>query len=409
MASASLRRFVWILALGAVGIALAWVIYGRLSPKAPPAPPAPPPAAVSVERVTTANVPLTFEYAGRAAGSREVEVRARVNGILTKRLYVEGQPVKQGDVLFEIDPESFTAVQAQAKAVFNQAQADWQRAQSLFKERAISERERDAARSSFEQAKAVLTTAEIDLGYTTVTAPISGVTSQETLSEGSLVTANSSLLTRISQLDPIYVNFSAPDDEIVSQRRMIADGTITLPENGKLTAEIHFGDGNVYPQHGEVDFTDSIIDQQTGTIRLRAVVPNADNIILPGQFVRVVMKGFSKPNAIAVPDKAIMQGPQGPFVYIVNAESKATIRPVKLGALNGKIRLIESGLADADRVIVEGMIKVRPDAVVAAEEVAAADESTGLIAPTTQPAQEPLVEMHNTEIPSADTQADTKE
>lgn len=323
-----------------------------------------PPASVGVHEVEIADVPLTFEYAGRTNGSREVEIRARVSGILMKRSYVEGQAVKQGDVLFEIDPAPFKVVLNQAEARFAQANNDWARAQKLFSAQALSARERDQARANYAQTKAEVETARINLGYTTVTAPISGVTSQESLSEGSLVTADASLLTRLTQLDPLYVNFSAPDSEVLNQRHMISTGEIEMPQDGILRAEIHFGNGSIYAHEGEVNFTDSIIDPQTGTVSNRAVVPNPDNIVMPGQFVRVVVKGMIQKNAIIIPDRAIMQGPQGPFVYIVSEQNTAAIRPVILGMSTDNMRLIEKGLHAGDKVITEGMIKVRPDAPV---------------------------------------------
>lgn len=316
--------------------------------------------AVSVQEAAPADIPLTFEYAGRAVGSREVEIRARVSGILQKRSYVEGAWVKEGDELFKIDPAPFQAALAQAQARYNQAERDWQRVSALFKEKAVSTREYDEARSAHDQAQAALKTAQIDLGYTTVTAPISGVTSKEGLSEGSLVTADSSLLTRLTQLDPMYVEFAYPDTEILNLRQQISQNVITLPDDQKLRAEIHFGDGSVYKQEGVIDFTDSIIDTQTGTVRARATVPNPDGNIYPGQFVRVVVKGFTRRSAITVPDKSVMQGPQGPFVFTVDAEGKAAITPITLGRLVDDRRIAESGLKAGDKVIVEGMIKTRP-------------------------------------------------
>lgn len=326
-----------------------------------------PPAPVTVEEVHIKDIPLTYEYSGRTAGSREVEIRARVSGILQKRTYVEGSEVEKGQLLFRIDPAPFEAALAQAKALMVQTERDWGRVSDLYREKAVSSREYDEARSAYEQARAALKTAQINLDYTTVTAPITGVTSKEGLSEGSLVTADSSLLTRVTQLDPLYVEFAYPDSDAISQRMDIASGALTLPEDGKLRAEIHFGDGTVYPEEGVIDFTDSIIDAQTGSVRARAVVPNNGNNILPGLFVRVVVKGFTRPASIAIADRAVMQGPQGQFVYVVQ-DGNAAIKPIKLGTVitsEGKrLRLVTEGLEEGDAVITEGMIKVRPGAPV---------------------------------------------
>ncbi len=353
----------------AVIFVLAYIIYSIFSGSPAPQQHQMPPAAVTVEEINPADIPLTYEYSGRVAGSREVEIRARVSGILQKRSYAEGQAVKQGDVLFRIDPAPFEAELAEARATLTQSEKDWGRAEGLYKEKALSAREHDQAQGAYEQAKARLRTAQINLGYTTVTAPIAGVTSREGISEGSLVTADSTLLTRISQLDPIYIYFAIPDAEALWQRNEVANGNVILPEDKTLLAEIHLGDGIVYKDKAKVNFTDSIIDPQTGTVSSRAVVENPDGSLLPGQFVRVVVEGMSKVNAIAVADKAIMQGPMGTFVYVVTPEGKAGIAPVKLGPLNNGKRLIESGLKKGDRVVVEGMIKVVPDAPVVAQTV----------------------------------------
>lgn len=339
-----------------------------------------PPAAVTVVEVQPKDEAITYEYAGRTAGSREVEIRARVSGILQERSYVEGSEVKEGQILFKIDPAPFEASRAQQQALLTQTERNWQRVEELFKEKAVSAKEYDDARAAYEQARANIDTARINLGYTTVRAPISGVTSKEGLSEGSLVTADSSLLTRVTKLDPLYIEFAYPDSDAINQRMDVASGKLTLPADKKLRAEVHFGDGTIYPKEAVVNFTDSIIDAQTGTVRARAVLDNKDGALLPGLFVRVLVKGFTRPGAIAIPDQAIMQGPQGQYVYVVTPEGNAAVRPIKAGALlNGakNVRLIEDGLAAGDKVIIEGMIKVRPDAPVSITPPPAAENASG--------------------------------
>ncbi|MDB5478663.1 MAG: bepD [Alphaproteobacteria bacterium] len=373
-----------------------YAAYKKFGPHAAPPPPAMPTPMVTVQEIARRDVPLSFEYSGRTAGSREVEIRARVSGILQKRAYIEGQAVKQGDVLFEIDPATTRVAQNQAEARFKQAENDWNRAASLFKEKALSARERDEAQANFASAKAELENARINQGYTTVIAPISGITSKETLSEGSLVTADTSLLTRISQLDPIYVNFSVPDSDVFNQRRLIAEGKIVTPEDGKLKAEIHFGDGSVYPQQGDLNFTDATINEQTGTVSARATVPNPNQILMPGQFVRVVVRGLVKKDVIAIPDKAVMQGPQGTFVYTVSPESKVAVTPVTLGEIVNEARVIESGLKPGDKVIINDMIKLRPDTPVT---IAAPEAGKAPDAP-------PAAAAETETPPSKDTQAD---
>ena len=348
------------------------------SAQAADAQPAPPPPEVVVETAKSEAMPLVLEYSGRTAGYREVEVRAQVSGILQERTYQEGSRVQKGQVLFRIDPRTYEAALARAKGALAQEQAryrqterDLKRIRELQKKGFASESELDNAVSNFEQSKANVEAAEaevkarqIDLDYTTVEAPISGITSRETRSEGSLVVAsdpNSSLLTQLTQLDPIYVNFAYPDSEAERLRQEMQTGKLTLPESGKLNVEVKFGDGSSYPMEGQVDFTDSLIDRGTGTVSARAVVPNPAQKLLPGQFVRVLVKGLTRPDTVTVPERAVSQGPRGTFVYVVDKDGMARVRQVKTGDTRDGRWVIESGVDAGDRVIVEGLPKVRPD------------------------------------------------
>ncbi len=340
-----------------------------------------PPPDVVVEAAKSENLPLEFEYPARTAGFREVQVRAQVSGILQERTYREGSQVKQGQVLFRIDPRPYQAALARAKGALAQEQAryrqterDLKRIRELQRKGFASESELDNAVSNFEQSKANIEAAraelqakQIDLDYTTVEAPISGITSKESVSEGSLMVAgdpNSSLLTQITQLDPIYVNFAAPDSEVSDVRSRLQSGGLVRQEGKAMSVAIKFGDGSLYPLSGKVDFTDSLIDRATGTVSARAVVPNPEQALMPGQFVRVVVKGLSKPNAVTVPERAVSQGPKGTFVYVVDEQGMARIRPVTTGNTAGGRWVVESGLAAGDRVIIEGLPKVRPNAPV---------------------------------------------
>lgn len=374
------RILLWLVAVAAF-CGIAYFIYNRFF-AAPPAPPAPPPPAVSVLEIRPQDMPVTYEYAGRTAGSLEVEVRPRVGGILEKRLYEEGSWVKKGQKLFRINSQNYQATQSQAKARFAQAKSDWTRAKALLAEKAISPREYDTARFAYEQLKAEVESADINVGYTTVIAPVSGVTSKESLSEGSLLKADDSLLTRITRLNPLYVEFAYPDSDAVEQRKMLASGKLALPEDRKLTAEMRFGDGNVYEKQGNVNFTDSFVDTETGTVQARATFANPELSIMPGQFVKLVVKGFTRTNAIVIPDRAVLQGPQGTFVYLIGKENKASVRPVTLGPVEDNQRIIEKGLETGDKVIVEGMIKVKPDMPVKidtapAKDAALTEKNTG--------------------------------
>lgn len=337
-----------------------------------------PPPEVVVESVQVAPLPLVFEYSARTAGFREVQVRAQVSGILQERTYLEGSQVKQGQVMFRIDSRTYQAALARAKGALAQEQAryrqterDLKRIRELQKKGFASESELDNAISNFEQSKANIQAAEaevqskqIDLDYCTVKAPISGITSRETVSEGSLMVAgdpNASLLSNITQLDPLYVNFAAPDSDVESVRAGLQNGSLVLPEDGKMHIAIQFGDGSSYPLEGTVDFTDSLVDRNTGTVSVRAVVPNPEQKLLPGQFVRVQVKGVTRSNAITLPERAVAQGPAGTFVYVVDGEGIARMRQVTTGHTANGRWVIESGISAGDKVVVEGLAKVRPD------------------------------------------------
>ncbi|TRO29700.1 efflux RND transporter periplasmic adaptor subunit [Pseudomonas sp. ALS1279] len=347
-----------------------------------------PPTAVTVEQIKAGELPIVLEYPARTAGYREVQVRAQVGGILQERTYQEGSRVQKDQVLFRIDPRPYEAALARAKGALAQEQArfrqtdrDLKRIRELQKKGFASESELDNAISNFEQSKANIEAAQaevqsrqIDLDYTTVKAPITGITSKESVSEGSLIVAgdpSASLLTQITQLDPIFVNFAYPDAEAERLGRELSEGSLVPPSIGKLSVEVYFGDGSAYPTAGEVDFTDSLIDRGTGTVSARGVMPNPEQKLLPGQFVRVQVKGLTRPNAITVPERAVAQGPRGTFVYVVDEQSVARMRQVTTGDTAGGRWVILAGVSDGERVIVDGLAKVRPDSPVQVEEAKA--------------------------------------
>ena len=334
---------------------------------------APPPPEVAVQTVTDAKVPLELTYTARTQGSREVEVRARVGGILLKRRYEEGSRVKEGQPLFQIDPEpirarvaSARAELAVAKARLDEARRQRDRILPLFEKNAVSQSRRDEAVSGFEVAQANvnaaesnLRTAELDLEYTDVRAPIGGLTSREVMSEGSLVSTdqNSSLLTRIVQVDPLYVEFAVPESEASLIRSSLAPASKSAPPIVKLVLD----DGSEYPEAAKVTFVDNAVELSSGTVRVRAVLPNSEGKLLPGQFVRAKVEGVSLANVVAVPRKAITSNAQGSFVFVVGDDQKAEMRPVQLGRSMGNDVLVTNGLKPGDRFIVEGaFMRVQP-------------------------------------------------
>lgn len=362
--------------IGSLGMVLALAACGDKTP----APAAAAPAQVTAMTVAVRDVPLAEAYMGQIAGSREIEIRARVGGIIKKRMYVEGKPVQANAPLFQIDPAPFRAALDQAKgalalqtANLTKTKQDYDRVLPLFAENAVSQKDRDDARASFESAQASVQSAQakvreaqINLDYTLVTAPISGLTSKEEHSEGSLVTTSpdGSLLTKIAQIDPVYVNFAISDSEVLKQQAAQKAGRYRPPAEGKFEAELTLADGTRYPVVGRLNFTDNIIDTSTGTLRARATFANPNGTLLPGQFVRVQIRGATLANTLLIPQRAILTTQAGKIVFVIGEGNKATARPIETGESIDQDIVVEKGLKAGERIVVEGAIKVRPGAVV---------------------------------------------
>jgi len=330
---------------------------------------------VSVITVAPESVPVTLETTGKTESYREVEVRAQVTGTLLKRTYVEGNVVKKGDLLFQIDPTPFQTAVDQAKAMVTQRQAsvnkadrDIERLKPLLAEKAVAQKEYDDAVSSKEEAMAALESAnaslqqaEINLNYTRITAPISGITGKTLKQEGSLVSAGSdSLLTKIYQIDPIYVNYSTSDTEYLTMKRAMDEKAIIVPDQDVFNVELTLSDGSIYSKMGKLNYRDSLVDSQTGTMQSRAEFANPDSTLVPNQFVRVAMKGAVRPNTFIVPQRSVLQNQTGHYLYIVNGEGKIEQRSVETGDWVGDNWIIKSGLSKGDIVVVDGTIKIQP-------------------------------------------------
>ena len=341
-----------------------------------------PPAAVTYQTVAPQEIGVDREYVAQANGSREVEIRARVNGIVEKRLYAEGSVVKAGTPLFRLDAAPYAAAAAQADAGLasadanlKQAEREYHRLKPLIDAKAISQKEWDGAASAFEiakaqqkQAQAQLTSARVDLGYTNIAAPISGAIGRALKVEGSLANAASdSLLATMAQTDPIYVNFSITENDRNSTQAELATGALKLPRGGYV-AKLKTAEGQALKPVGKLNFTDYKADANTGTYAARAEFPNADGALAPGQFVRVVLSGAMRPAAIVVPQRAVLDGPMGKYVYVVgkgkDGKPAAETRPVVPGdwvALEGKEPngwVIRDGLKAGDQVIIDGMARI---------------------------------------------------
>lgn len=327
---------------------------------------------VSTTTVEPKDVPVTYEYVAQTAGYREVEVRARVTGILLKRNFTEGARVKKGESLFTIDSAPFRTALARAEADLavaeaRQAQAkrEADRLRPVFKAKAVSQKELDDAVSAEQVAdaevksvRARLNEAKLNLEYSRVESPITGVTSRSVASEGTLISGPNVLLTTVTQTDPMYVNFGIPDRDRLAIRRDVEAGRLKLPVDGRFKTTIKLADGSVYERAGVVGFTDVRVNHQTGTSEARAEVANPGGQLRAGEFVRVVLHGAVRPGAIVVPQRAVMESPKGKYVYIVDAENKSQIRPVEAGDWTGDGWIINSGIKPGDRVVVDGVVKL---------------------------------------------------
>jgi len=342
--------------------------------KPPPAAAPPAPADVAALTVPAREVPVVFEFVGQTESSQQVEIRARVEGFLEKRVYTEGSPVKAGQVMFLIDRKPFdanlaaaTAELAQQQARLTTARANLNRVKPLVADKALSARDLDdatgqeqAAAAAVEAARAKVTDARLNTGYATITSPVAGLSSFAKVQEGAFVNAQNSLLTYVAKLDPIRVNFSLSENEVLRTRSEMAKGLLKGAELDHYTVLLRLADGSNYPFPGRITFADAAFSQDTGTFLLRAELPNPKGTLRPGQFVRVRVFGFSRPGSIVVPQRAIQQGPRGSFVWIVDKDNKAAQREIEAGEWLGDHWLVNHGLKDGDRVVVDGVMRLAP-------------------------------------------------
>lgn len=341
-----------------------------------------PPAAVAAEvgviTVSLRDVPLTFEFVGETQSSQQVEIRARVNGFLEQRLYTEGSLVKAGEVLFRMDQKPFKAALSAAEAELAQqqarlttARANLNRVRPLAARNALSQKDLDdstgqeqAAAAAVEQAKANVINAKLNLGYTTIMSPVNGLSSFAKKQVGTYIDAGNSLLTYVAKLDPMWVNFSLSENEVLQSQSQQASGSLKMPERGKFEVEIVLADGSVYPHRGRIAFADASFNAETGTYLVRAEVANPTGSLRPGQFVRVKLFGAQRTRAITVPQEAVVQGQRGETIWTVGKDNKAESRVVEVGEWSEGNWVVRSGLREGDQVIVDGSVRLIPGAPV---------------------------------------------
>lgn len=340
---------------------------------------------VSALTVKSQTVPVTFQFVGQTESSQQVEIRARVNGFLEKRVYTEGSLVKPGQVLFTMDRKPFEAdlqaakgELAQQQARLTTARANLNRVKPLVADNALAVKDLDdatgqeqAAAAAVEAAKAKVDEASLNLGYTTINSPLAGISSFAKVQDGAYVSAANSLLTYVARLDPMRVNFSLSENESLRLRDELKKGLLKGSPRDDYTVEVVLADGSVFPAQGRITFADAAFSQETGTFLLRAELPNPSGTLRPGQFVRVDVIGFSRPDAIVVPQRAVQQGPRGAFVWVIDKDGKAQQRPVDAGDWMGDQWLVNQGLKDGERVVVDGFMRLAPGVPVKAKDVPA--------------------------------------
>jgi membrane fusion protein (multidrug efflux system) len=344
------------------------------------APPPQPVPQVEVITVTPQTVTDEPEFIGQTESSRPVEIRPQVTGLIKERFFQEGRDVKKGARLYQIDPVPFQAAALSARAKVHQAEArlvqakqNLARVKPLLAEQAVAQKDVDdavaeelQANAALEGARADRVKAEFDLSNTKIVAPIDGLIERTRVYEGRLVAAQTDLLTIVHQVDPIYVIVSAPESWLLQRNREVAEKRLQRPDLYQLRGLIIFSDGSTYPHEGKLDFADVSMKTDTGSRQGRFVFPNADRKVLPGQFVKIRVLGYVRPNAILIPQRAVQQGPKGPVVFVVGAGEKIEVRDIQAAEWQGSQWLIEKGLQGGERVVVEGFTRIAPGAPVKA-------------------------------------------
>jgi membrane fusion protein (multidrug efflux system) len=343
---------------------------------------APPPAPVGIVTVTAGAVPIISELPGRIAPTRIAQVRPRVSGIIVARVFQQGSLVKEGDVLYRIDPEPFRVEVERSRATMQRAQATRllaqqqnERVEQLRERNVASPQQLDSAVAALAQAdadvasaKAGLAAAELNLKYADITAPISGRIGRALITEGALVAANGAeALATIQQLDPIYADFTQSATDLIRLRRAMQAGAVTPDQGDEAAVKLILDDGSPYPHTGRLLFSEATVDAGTGQVTLRGEFPNPNGDLLPGMYVRVLIEQGIQPNAIAVPQQAIQRDTAGRAqLYVVKADDTVEIRVVRATRVVGTNAVIDEGLAAGDRVVVEGFQRLRPGGKVAA-------------------------------------------
>ncbi len=336
---------------------------GKSAPGAGGPPGDMPPPEVVVVQVGSKAATLTQELSGRVEAVRTAQVRARVDGIVEKRLFTEGSDVRAGQPLFRLDDRTYRTAAQAAEAEVDVKKLNLGRVESLLPIKAVSQQEVDLARAALKQSEALFARARLDLENTTVPAPIAGHIGRTLVTEGALASRDdATLLATIEQLDPVNVLFTQPNADVLRLKNALAAGQLKATDS--RIVELILENGQLYPHKGRLFFSDLSVDPGTGAVMLKAEFPNPKRLLLPGTFVRVRLPQAVAENVITVPQRAVISGPQGQFVLLVGPENKVTPQPVKVGAMSGTDFVVEDGLKVGETLIVDGVQKARPGSVV---------------------------------------------
>jgi membrane fusion protein (multidrug efflux system) len=353
-----------------------------------------PPPQVSMMEIKPQTIPSVAEFVAQTESSQQVDIVARVSGYLDKIGYQEGELVKEGQLLFQLDPKPFKAqldaamgeLMAQ-QARHSTATANLNRVKPLVAQNALPQADLDRAQGEFDASRAAVfaaqakvTDAELNLGYTTIRAPVTGLASRSLQRQGAYINSLSpeAKLTYVAKVEPMWVNFSISQNQLAKWQDQVRNKQLIAPKGGDFDVELVMADGSSYPERGKINFAAPAFSQDTGSFLVRAVVPNPKRQLRPGMFVTARLHGAVRPDAIVVPQRAVQQGSNGHLVYVVKDDGKAEVRPVVVGDYYGKGDIvIASGLNAGDRVIVEGALKVVPGQPVKIVEPGAAAEQSG--------------------------------
>jgi membrane fusion protein (multidrug efflux system) len=346
----------------------------------------PGPLPVRIRTLEARTVSLAPRFLGQAEASQVVEIRSRISGFLLERTFDEGTPVAAGQTLFRVDREPFEIELQSAKAALSSAEARLEQArqqlrryEELFERGSVAPNELEewvtterVAAAQVAQETARIAKAQLDLGYTTIGAPIVGLIGRTLKDAGTYVDdMTDPLLAVLQQVDPIYVRYAVSEQELLRWQRLSREGQVVSPPAEELTLSVTLADGTRHPHEGHIKFVDVALDPSTGTTVVRGTVPNPDHALRPGQFVHVTVHGLDRIDVLAVPQSAVLQTAGGPIVYVVAADGHAVQRPLELGDWIGDEWIVESGLAPGERIVADRLMHVRPgSAVVAADDAA---------------------------------------